>query len=293
MQVAGNPFLDQHLIRDFLYAGADRLSQRSSALHRAKTHGRYTPHVIAELATIWLSVRLTHRTATEAPGPRASRSHVYIVDVGCGRGSTTLALADALPTATVLGIDLSNALLSEAARRLRIDGQVPNLLCADFHEAPLADTSCDLIVAAFCLYHAHEPATVIAEFARCLDSQGVAILVTKSRDSYRELDFLVADSGLDPAAAARPNLYETAHSENLAALAATALTVQQVLHEEHRFRFAGLDHIAEYLATSPKYYLPSGLAGDPTAMAAALRERLPDRPLTVTSTVTHVVASRE
>jgi len=40
-----------------------------------------------------------------------------ILDIGCGAGATSLALADALPEAAVTGIDLSDALLAAARER--------------------------------------------------------------------------------------------------------------------------------------------------------------------------------
>jgi len=70
------------------------------------------------------------------------------------------------------------------------------------------------------------------------------------------------------------------------------LHVQQVIHHSHRFAFANLAHAAEYLATSPKYHLPAQVTADPTTLAAALRERLPDHPVTATSTVTYLAATR-
>lgn len=166
------------------------------------------------------------------------------------------------------------------------------LACADFSCLPLADASCDLAVAAFCLYHAAGPGKVVGEITRCLRQGGTAILVTKSADSYRELDHLMADSGLDPCALARPSLYQAAHSGNLPDLAAEHLTVQRVIHETHRFAFNDLTHTAEYLATSPKYGLPARLAAEPEALAAALRERVDDQPVTTSSIVTYVVATR-
>ena len=63
-----------------------------------------------------------------------------------------------------------------------------------------------------------------------------------------------------------------------------------VEHQEHSFTFAGHDHVAEYLATNPKYDLAPGLYGNAGALAATLHEFLPDRPLTTTSLVTFVVA---
>lgn len=146
--------------------------------------------------------------------------------------------------------------------------------------------------AALCLYHAPEPAEAIAELARCLAPRGVAVFVTKSIDSYRELDELVATSDLDPDACRQPSLYESAHSANLASLTAGSLRVRHGENEEHRFDFADLGHVADYLATSPKCTISAALRDDPAELASALRRRLPDEPLSTTSSVTYVVAVR-
>ena len=58
------------------------------------------------------------------------------------------------------------------------------------------------------------------------------------------------------------------------------------------FTFPALADVAGYLATSPKYDLPPGLTGHPAALAAALRQRLPDEPVTATSVVTYLSAIR-
>jgi hypothetical protein len=124
--------------------------------------------------------------------------------------------------------------------------------------------------------------------ARCLAPGGTAIIAVKSAGSYRELDRLIAASGLDPAALDRPSLYEAAHSGNIGDLAASSLCGCTVTHDTHVFTFPGLADVAEYLATSPKYALPPGPGSDPAALAAALRERLPDGPVTTTSVVTYL-----
>jgi hypothetical protein len=149
-----------------------------------------------------------------------------------------------------------------------------------------------LVVAAFCLYHASSPVSVIAEIARCLLTGGTAIIAVKSADSYRELDQLMARSGLDPRAESRPSLYQAAHSGNIESLASASLDVRQVTHETHRFLFPALTDVADYLSTSPKYDLPPGLAADPAALAAALRQRMADDPVTATSIVTYLTAVR-
>jgi ubiquinone/menaquinone biosynthesis C-methylase UbiE len=163
----------------------------------------------------------------------------------------------------------------------------------DFHRLPLQDASCDVAVAAFCLYHSQVPQRAVSEITRCLAPGGTAIIAVKSADSYRELDEIVAASGLDPSALTRPSLYGTAHSGNIEQIAAVSLAVRDVTHETHRFSFPELADVAEYLATSPKYDLPASLAGDPAALRAALLQRMPDGPITTTSVVTYLLANRE
>jgi ubiquinone/menaquinone biosynthesis C-methylase UbiE len=270
----GNPFLDPAQIRGALYQDEGRLSRRSSALNRAKRSGRHVPDVITGIAAKWLPEKLPRR----------------IADVGCGRGTTTLALAAQFPEDRVIGIDLSPALLTSAGQRLKAAGHAVPLLCADFHHLPLGEASCDLILAAFCLYHAPDPVLVIAEMNRCLSRDGIAILVTKSEDSYRSLDLLVRRAGLDAEAHTRPSLYSSANSANLPAMASRHLEVVQVAHELHTFAFANLNHVAEYLVSIPKYALPTTLSGNPLALASELRNFVAEDSVTMTSTITYVIA---
>lgn len=272
MRTGTNPFTDLAEVQGPLYATAGRLASRTSALHRARVSGRHAADVIADLAA---------DAASPAPG--------VIADIGCGRGTTTLTLARRFPRARIAAIDLSAALLTAAWNRTGSPGRAAAVR-ADFHRLPLADRVCDLIVAAFCLYHSPDPASVIAEIARCLTRHGTAVIAVKSADSYREPDRLMAASGLDPAAETRPSLYQTAHSGNIVAIAETALAVKQAVHETHRFTFPALADAAEYLATSPKYDLPPALTGSADALAAALAAHLPDQPITATSVVTYLVA---
>lgn len=270
------PFSDPSLVHGALYATADRLARRTDALHRAKSSGRHSAHVIADLARDALG----HR-------PLAT-----MVDVGAGRGTTSRVASEALCPAALVLVDASAALLAAARDRLGATPAQAGYVRADFHALPLRDGSCQLAVAAFCLYHAPRPDMVIGEVARCLAPGGIAILATKSLNSYRELDQLLETSGLDPWATNRPSLYATAHSGNLAQLAAPSLAVRRVLHENHRFRFEEFGHLAEYLATSPKYHLPHQISGEPAALAAALRRTLPEQPVSATSTVTYLLATR-
>jgi ubiquinone/menaquinone biosynthesis C-methylase UbiE len=215
-----------------------------------------------------------------------------VCDIGCGRGTATLALAERLAPRQLIALDRSPALLAAVRDRAGRAGRTVETVCADFHQLPLPTGGVDVAVAAFCLYHSPRPEQVVAEIARCLGPGGHAVLVTKSADSYREIDQLITDTGLDPDAARRHSLYTSFHSAIAAEITATRLRVVQVVHQQHVFQFAGLEHLATYLTTTPKYQLPEHLSGDAAALAAELRRCAPDEPVIATSTVTYVTAAR-
>ncbi|MGN9764277.1 class I SAM-dependent methyltransferase [Micromonospora sp. SD12] len=268
--MSANPFLDPTLVHGDLYRGNGRLADRTHALHRAKISGSDVADTITDLL------------ATRVP-PGAA-----VLDIGCGRGTTTLRLADRLRPRQLVAVDASTALLDTTRDRLGHASARGFMICADFHHLPLPDKVADAAVAAFCLYHSPTPAGAIAEIARCLRPGGTAVLVTKSLDSYAELDHLVHAAGLDPHAISRPSLYESFHSGNLHTIAATNLTVLDVQHEEHIFHFADATHLARYLTTTPKFRIT--LTGGIPALAAALQQRLAPPPYTTRSTVSYAVA---
>jgi ubiquinone/menaquinone biosynthesis C-methylase UbiE len=270
-----NPFLDTSTTRA-LYANGARLAARTGALGRAKTRGRNAADVIAS----FVSASLSHSSA-------------LVADIGCGRGTSTIALASRTG-ARVLGLDASSALLAQARTRFAVAEMAAPVawVQADFHHLPLTGQSVDAAVAAFCLYHSDRPERVVAEIARVLRPGALAVLVTKSATSYRELDDLIERAGVDPEASRRPSLYASAHSNNLPEITAESLSVVLVEHERHAFTFADLEHAAEYLATNPKYFLPADLANQPQALARVLREAVPDEPVNTSSTVTYVLARR-
>ncbi|WP_341719360.1 class I SAM-dependent methyltransferase [Micromonospora sp. FIMYZ51] len=270
--MSANPFLDPKLVHGDLYRSSGRLADRTRALHKAKIAGRDAADVIVDL--------LAQRTP---PG-------AIVLDIGCGRGTTTLRISDRLRPRRLIAVDASSALLATVRTRLAEASGTGSTICADFHHLPLPDAMADAAVAAFCLYHSPTPAAAVAEIARCLRPGGTAVLATKSLDSYTELDQLAQTADLDPDAVCRPSLYECFHSRNLVDIAATHLTVLDVLHEEHVFEFANVAHLARYLATTPKYRIRA--AGGPAGLAAILRERLPAPPYLTRSTVSYALAAR-
>jgi SAM-dependent methyltransferase len=216
-----------------------------------------------------------------------------VADIGCGRGTTTVRLARQYPSAAIVAVDQSPALQAVVADRLRAQNRHADLVTADFHRLHGVLAEVDLAVAAFCLYHSPRPERALAEIGACVVPGGHVIAVTKSADSYHEIDAVIAASGLDPEATCRPSLYRTFHSGNAeTALAAAGLVLRRRLDQQHTFRFTDAGHLAEYAITCPKYRLPAELGTDAAALAAELRTRLPDGPIIATSTVTYLVAAR-
>lgn len=267
--MGANPFLDPGLTTA-LYADAQRMAARSGALHQAKIAGADAAETICDLLDGTIN------------------SDSMIVDVGCGRGTTSMALARRFGLKNLTAFDLSRALLATAAARFAAAGLHVATRQGDFHDLPFNTSRLDAVVAAFCLYHSPHPGQVIGEVARCLRPSGHAVLVTKSADSYTELDDVVAASGLDPHAHKRPSLYSTFHSANAEPLTAKHLTILRMVEQRHMFRFHDFAHLGAYLATTPRYHI-SGSAAEITAKLRAWRV---DTPVTASSTICHLIGTK-
>ncbi len=107
-------------------------------------------------------------------GPRFERavaelapvSGAVAVDLGCGTGRALPYLRAAVgPEGTVVALDLTLAMLTEARDRGRLDGR-GGAVRADAARLPLADESCDALFAAGLLHHLDDPAAGLREFAR-------------------------------------------------------------------------------------------------------------------------------
>lgn len=178
--MTGTAFTDAALVAGPLYATVDRIAQRTSALHAAKISGGDATATIVDLAAQFAPIA------------------AVVCDIGCGRGTTTLHLAARLAPTRLIALDQSQAMLATVADRARRARHAVKTVCADVHQLPLIEASVDVAIAAFCLYHSPHPEHVVAEIARCLAPGRRAVLVTKSADSYHEVDQVIAESGLDP-----------------------------------------------------------------------------------------------
>ena len=82
-----------------------------------------------------------------------------VLDLGCGAGENSLLLA--LRGARVLGVDISEAMLQLAGKRLAINGLADraNFVAASCHDLPLPDASVDVVLGIAILHHLDLPFT--------------------------------------------------------------------------------------------------------------------------------------
>ena len=96
------------------------------------------------------------------------------LDLSCGPGLFTRAMAAASPGQTVIGVDISKPMLQEAGKRIRAYGNV-TMLRADAHVLPFADRQLAGVNNAGALHIYDDPETVFTEIFRVLQPNGVYV----------------------------------------------------------------------------------------------------------------------
>jgi ubiquinone/menaquinone biosynthesis C-methylase UbiE len=108
----------------------------------------------------------------------------YILDAGCGSGTTTLKLRKNYPDAHIVGLDFSKKMLIQARQKL---GDNKALLFRDRLESGLKkfkDGQFDLIVCAWSLGYARNK-EVYKELARILNQNGKLLIMTNKHDTLK------------------------------------------------------------------------------------------------------------
>jgi len=120
--------------------------------------------------------RHRQRTASEAAAfllPHL-RPGMRLLDVGCGPGSITVGLAQAVAPGEVVAIDLSPEVLEEA-RALAAERQIANVRFerGDVHALAAPDGSFDVVYAHQVLQHLADPVEALREMKRTLAGGGI------------------------------------------------------------------------------------------------------------------------
>jgi len=107
-----------------------------------------------------------------------------VLDLGTGTGKALPALAARYPSAEVIGVDFTPAMLRVASGR---PGQPALLICADAARLPFADHSVDLVFSSLVLHWTPALDNVLAEVRRVLRHPGLFTFATPGPASYQEL----------------------------------------------------------------------------------------------------------
>lgn len=121
----------------------------------------------------WFEHHLTQRWLASVPGMNEGlRAGGRVLDVGCGLGRSTIAMARAWPRSEILGVDPDPASITRA-RKLESEAGTG----ARFEEAALEalpdSESFDLIVAIDCIHDMADPVGALGHVRRLLSESGV------------------------------------------------------------------------------------------------------------------------
>ena len=104
---------------------------------------------------------------------------VRILEIGCGRGIALPVLDRLCGPRRLVGLDIEEELLVEAADNLREHGTRAELHCGDVRQMPFGDEAFDVIIDFGTLYHIARPQAALAELARVLAPGGTFVYETK------------------------------------------------------------------------------------------------------------------
>ena len=114
-----------------------------------------------------------------------------VLDVGCGTGAVTQAIAKQTAPTTVVGVDISQKLLSQSEP----SSQNVAWKQGSVYSLPFEDNSFDVVYARLLLQHLNEPLTALANIFRVLKPNGIACIVDVDKDwssLYPEPDSSIA-----------------------------------------------------------------------------------------------------
>src|SRR6266478_1265353 len=141
----------------------------------------------------------------------SAMEHDTILDIGCGNGYTTRAIAKKFPEATVTGVDFSHAMIEEAKKLIKpnidyLEGDVLSLS----RNRPLIGRQYDIVLSSRCLINLanwEEQKVGIMEMRKMLGSDGRMILVENVQEGLDNLNDLRTKFGLDKIEAPWHNKY--------------------------------------------------------------------------------------
>lgn len=117
-----------------------------------------------------------------------------IVDVGCGPGYLIAVIARSIPQAHIVGVDISEEMLSTASKNLSSlgFGEKVEFRKGESQSLPFENASVDNIVSTLSLHHWSDPKKAFQEIHRVLKPGGQFLLLDMRRDPRRFFYWLIA-----------------------------------------------------------------------------------------------------
>ncbi len=125
-----------------------------------------------------------------------------LLDVGCGDGRLWADNVERIPARwNVTLSDVSAGMIKESRSNLEDSGRLFSFLVAEAASIPTGDSSFDVVMANYMLYHVPDVDAALAEIKRVLRSGGTFIASTNSTDHIKEVRDLQQRFGPDVSAA--------------------------------------------------------------------------------------------
>jgi SAM-dependent methyltransferase len=131
----------------------------------------------------WLLFGPAHRAIITRLLARSGQLPMAILDVGCGTGVFAARIAEAMPRATIWGVDLVDGMLTRGRERWQAlrDHAVP--VQGDSERLPFSDGAFDVVTCANSFHHYPHQDRAVAEMYRVLKPGGRLFLIDGCRDS--------------------------------------------------------------------------------------------------------------
>jgi len=121
-----------------------------------------------------------------------------VLDIGCGTGATTLAMAKALgPEADCLGLDISETMISHARKRAAESGSHAEFLVADAQTHDFPSSTFDMITSRFGVMFFEDPVAAFRNLNRAAQP-GTQLLMFSWRDPAENPFMTAAEAGARP-----------------------------------------------------------------------------------------------
>jgi ubiquinone/menaquinone biosynthesis C-methylase UbiE len=171
---------------------------------------------------------------------------MVVLDVGCGPGAFHRRLAEA--GARIVGLDRSPGMVSEV-RQQADRSALPVLgVHADAQALPIADASCDRVIAIHVLFHVPDRELALREIRRVLRPGGRAVLATNAADSMARLTEIHEAAARSLGYTPSPPGYERFSLEHLDLVRAVFPGAQRLVYSD-AFVFPDVPAVLRYYAS--------------------------------------------